>query len=345
VFDFGRAEDGRPYVAMELLRGRDLQQELARSGSIEPYRAVDIVVQALDGLEAAHAAGIIHRDVKLENLFLCEDGTVKILDFGIAKVTGSDVRSQTGVVVGTPRMMSPEQLSFGEIDPRTDVYAAGLALYELVTGRGPFDDARGSISALRLAHCSRVPPRPSVFARVPERIERLILRALAKSPADRFVSAAQMAEALREVRGERRRVRGRAPTPLPSDPEEDTTDVCPPPAPSSDVASAPSSSDAAISKRHVLAAPSASRPPSSSTSKRRALATPSSASRPASSSISERGDLATRSKRLAPFERVGLAIGFFASLVALVVAAAAFFLVRHDVRTSPFSESLRTCQP
>src|SRR5262249_50555141 len=148
-----------------------------------------------------------------------------------AKVIGSSIRSQTGAVIGTPRMMSPEQCSFDDVDPRTDVYAAGLALYELVTGRGPFDEHRGDVDALRFAHMNCAPPRPSTFAPVPSRIEGVILRALAKRPEDRFSSAATMADALRDVRGERRRTRGSAPPPRPSGAGllDDTTVVGPPP--------------------------------------------------------------------------------------------------------------------
>lgn len=231
VFDLGVTDDGRPFFAMELLRGRDLREELRQRGPLPVPVALDVIAQALDGLAAAHAAGVVHRDVKLANLFLCDDGAVKLLDFGVAKVPHSDPgpRSHRGVSVGTPRTMAPEQCSFLEVDARTDIYAAGLALYELVAGRGPFDDLLGNAHALRFAHCGRTPPPPSTFAPspLPPAVEAAILRAIAKAPADRFPSASAMAKELRALSGERRCTRGVPPRPASLD--EAPTDVAPPP--------------------------------------------------------------------------------------------------------------------
>jgi eukaryotic-like serine/threonine-protein kinase len=210
VFDLASTPDGRPYFAMKLLRGRDLRAELAKKGVISVRTALRIMVQALDGLEAAHAAGIIHRDVKLENLFLCDDGTVKVLDFGIAKIAYDELaRTGKGVAVGTPRTMAPEQFGSGNPDARTDVYGAGLALYELLTGRGPFDEVRRDPRLLRYAHSARNPPAPSSLAPqpIPPAVDAVVLRAIAKAPADRFPSARAMADALAELLGERRRRR------------------------------------------------------------------------------------------------------------------------------------------
>jgi serine/threonine protein kinase len=212
VVDMGRTLDGRPYFVMELLRGRDLRSELGRFGVVAIPTALGIVVQALDGLAAAHAAGVVHRDIKLENLFLCDDGTVKLVDFGIAK-SGLVNRTDHGRAMGTPRSMSPEQYAGGPIDARADLYAIGIVLYELVTGRGPFDEHRGNVQALRYAHCEKTPPLPSVVAPqpMPSEVEALIVRALAKSPSERFQTAAEMAERLRRLRGERRRRMSGAP--------------------------------------------------------------------------------------------------------------------------------------
>jgi eukaryotic-like serine/threonine-protein kinase len=215
VFDLGVTPDGRPWFAMPLLRGRDLRDELACRGALPAPAAAALVAQALDGLSAAHAAGFVHRDVKLENLFLEDCGTLKVLDFGVAKVLhgGADGHTDPGGAPGTPRTMAPEQCAGDPADARTDVYAAGLALYELIAGRGPFDELRGSSHALRFAHCERRPVAPSVLAPrpVPPGIEAVILRALAKSPACRFQSAAQMAAALRAALGPSRRRRPRRP--------------------------------------------------------------------------------------------------------------------------------------
>ncbi|WP_438005816.1 serine/threonine-protein kinase [Sorangium sp. So ce321] len=202
VFDLGATEGGRPYFAMELLEGRDLRTELARLGVVAVPTALGLVLQALSALSLAHAAGIVHRDLKLENLFLCDDGTLKVLDFGVAKLL-HDGASLTApdAVIGTPRTMSPEQCAAQPIDPRADIYAMGLVLYELVAGRGPFDELRGRRDALRLAHCEREPPPPSRLAPqlIPAALERLILRALAKAPEHRFQTAADMEAAVRRL--------------------------------------------------------------------------------------------------------------------------------------------------
>ncbi|WP_437657672.1 serine/threonine-protein kinase [Sorangium sp. So ce1182] len=202
VFDLGATEGGRPYFAMELLEGRDLRTELARLGVVAVPTALGLVLQALSALSLTHAAGIVHRDLKLENLFLCDDGTLKVLDFGVAKLL-HDGASLTApdAVIGTPRTMSPEQCAAQPIDPRADIYAMGLVLYELVAGRGPFDELRGRRDALRLAHCEREPPPPSLLAPqlIPAALERLILRAIAKAPEHRFQTAADMEAAVRRL--------------------------------------------------------------------------------------------------------------------------------------------------
>ena len=201
VFDLGVTADGRPWFAMPLLLGRDLRDELGRGGALPADAAAALVAQALDGLSAAHAAGFVHRDVKPENLFLEADGTLKVLDFGVAKALGGGAGGATdhGASPGTPRSMAPEQCAGGPVDARADVYAAGLVLYELVAGRGPYDDLLGNDHALRYAHCTRRPAPPSAISPrpVPPALDALVLRALAKSPADRFQSAAEMAAALR----------------------------------------------------------------------------------------------------------------------------------------------------
>lgn len=209
VFDLGATRGGLPYFAMELLAGRDLRRELRRLGVLAVHAALGLVAQALDGLEVVHKAGVVHRDIKLENLFLCDDGTLKILDFGIAKLrrAGASTAGATGHgVLGTARSMAPEQHLSGPVDARADIYAAGLLLYELVAGRGPFDEVRGREHAMRYAHCERRPPPPSRFApqEIPPAVEEAILKAIAKRPEHRFQSAGEMAAALRELRARER---------------------------------------------------------------------------------------------------------------------------------------------
>ncbi|AUX47413.1 protein kinase [Sorangium cellulosum] len=206
VFDLGATAEGRAYFAMELLEGRDLRVELARLGVVAIPTALGLVQQALSALSLAHAEGIVHRDLKLENLFLCDDGTLKVLDFGVAKLLHAGASlTAPDAVVGTPRTMSPEQCAALPIDPRADIYAMGLVLYELVAGRGPFDELRGKRDALRFAHCEREPPPPSRLAPqpIPPALERLILRAIAKAPEHRFQTAADMEAAVRRLLGAR----------------------------------------------------------------------------------------------------------------------------------------------
>jgi serine/threonine protein kinase len=200
VFDAGTLEDGRPFLVMELLEGNDLRRELARFGMLAVPSAIGLVAQALSALSVVHRASIVHRDVKLENLFLCADGRLKLLDFGIARSDeGARLgRTGCGVALGTPRAMAPEQHDAGSVDARTDLYAVGVALFELVTGRGPFDEEARTIDALRIAHCRKAPPAPSSLARQPvsPAFDRVVLRALDKDPARRFASADELRRAL-----------------------------------------------------------------------------------------------------------------------------------------------------
>jgi eukaryotic-like serine/threonine-protein kinase len=212
VTDSGCTSDGRPFFVMERLQGQTLLAELRSRGSIPVDEAIALVQQLLAGLSAAHDAGIIHRDIKLENLFLCDpddDGrrTLKILDFGIAKVLpGADVarapkplavKSHEGMPIGTPRFLSPEQVLCLEVSARTDIYGAGTVLYELLTGRDPFFHVDDYLELLE-AHVSEAPPTPSAVARQPidPTLDAIVLRALAKAPELRFQSARAFAEAL-----------------------------------------------------------------------------------------------------------------------------------------------------
>jgi serine/threonine protein kinase len=215
VYDLGTSEDGRPYFVMELLRGNDLRRELGRLGPLAVPSALALTGQALLGLAAAHGAGVVHGDVKLDNLLLCEDGALRVLDFGLG--VGQRAQRAAGplCVAGTPRTMAPEQCRGETIDARTDVYGVGLVLYELIAGRGPFDDLRGDLLALRRAQLEREPAPPSRLApqRVSPSVDEAVLRAIAKDPAERFQSAREMLDALLSLRGERRRRSGAPPAP------------------------------------------------------------------------------------------------------------------------------------
>jgi eukaryotic-like serine/threonine-protein kinase len=200
VFDIGEHE-GATFMVMELLEGEDLERIIARRGPLPIAEAVRYAGQACDGLAAAHAVGVVHRDVKPSNL-LVQQGWVKLLDFGIsteALSTGSGRSSltQTGSVLGTPRYMSPEQLvSSRDVDGRADVWSLGATLYELVTGVPPFgSEDMVELCAAIVRHDPRAPRelRPEI----PPALEALILRCLQKDPDDRFADVTALREALR----------------------------------------------------------------------------------------------------------------------------------------------------
>jgi len=199
VYAVGEVDEHRPYFVMERLYGRDLQGELARFGVMSVPTSIRLVLDLLATLQTIHERSVVHRDVKLDNLFLCESGRLSLLDFGVARRLEDPLDlTQTGMTMGTLRNMAPEQHMGAEADERTDVYAAGLVLFELLTGRGPFDHLGVSQAARRAAHCGAVPPPPSSLAPqvVPRELDVVVLRALAKNKKARFASAVAMARAL-----------------------------------------------------------------------------------------------------------------------------------------------------
>jgi eukaryotic-like serine/threonine-protein kinase len=212
VTDLGQARDRRPYFIMERLQGRTLAVELSERGAFPQLEAIGRVRELLSALGAAHALGIVHRDVKLQNLFLHDAGgsnlVLKVLDFGVAKVlNGASSRAPAppalatieGLIVGTPRFISPEQALGKWVDQRADLYAAGLVLYSLIVGRGPFDDLRGP--ELVKAHSEREPEPPSRYAPdfVPRELDEVVLKALRKQPEDRFQRAEDFERALQRL--------------------------------------------------------------------------------------------------------------------------------------------------
>lgn len=183
------------FLAMEFVRGRPLSKVLASEGPIPWERAVALLATAMDGIQVAHDAGIVHRDLKPENLMVTEAGSLKVMDFGIARVMGSGHLTRTGLLVGTLRYMSPEQIRGEEVDGRADVYALGAVLYEMLTGRPPFEGA--SDWAILRAQIEDTPRPPSEkIPLLPWWIDRAVLRALAKEPAERFQTVEEMRRTL-----------------------------------------------------------------------------------------------------------------------------------------------------
>ncbi|MBO2451959.1 serine/threonine protein kinase [Actinomadura barringtoniae] len=183
-------DDGLLYLVMELLDGEDLAKVLARRPDGMPVeQAVSYAMQICGALAAAHARGIVHRDIKPANLILTASGWVKICDFGIARFVQSATGLTGSAVIGSPIFMAPEQIGTGEIDGRTDLYALGCLLHQMLCGLPPFLTEKG-IPALINAHLSLAPPGPrSINPQVPEEVDRLVLELLAKDPAERPADA------------------------------------------------------------------------------------------------------------------------------------------------------------
>ncbi|MFO0587434.1 MAG: serine/threonine-protein kinase [Polyangiaceae bacterium] len=214
ILDGGKTEDGRPFLVLERLEGRTLDAERRLRGRLLPAEAIDFVVQALAALEAVHAAGLVHRDVKPANLFACDAPTgqrraLKLLDFGVAKLCGGGAASpisarasvtEEHALVGTPAYVAPEQAVGGAVDARTDLYAMGVVLFQLLAGRAPFEHHESPRDVLH-AHLLEEPRPPSVIVgpSVPPALDRVVLRALAKRPADRFQDASSFAAELRRI--------------------------------------------------------------------------------------------------------------------------------------------------
>ncbi|TMQ06202.1 MAG: serine/threonine protein kinase [Deltaproteobacteria bacterium] len=198
IFDFGALADGRPFFVMELLAPDDLERRVAASGRLVVAEVLAILAPICRALDAAHRAGYIHRDLKARNIGFAvgRDGAEvpKLLDFGIAKLL-EDGHGATGTIrVGTPHCMSPEQIRGERIDARTDIYALGVLLHHLLTGRYPFEaDDPAEIERL---HLEAPPPAPSRLAPVPPALDALVTRALAKTPAARPASVRELLELL-----------------------------------------------------------------------------------------------------------------------------------------------------
>jgi len=196
IYDWGRDEDDY-FIVMEYVRGTDLKSLITKHGAVDPDDATEWAIQICSALSAAHGYGIIHRDVKPHNIVLMPDGTIKVMDFGIARA-GDSSMTQTGSVLGTAQYISPEQAQGRQLGPSADLYSLGIVLYELTTGRLPFEGDSPITVALKQVNEDPTPPR-ELDSSIPPALESVIMRALQKDPMLRYGSAEEMRVDLKRV--------------------------------------------------------------------------------------------------------------------------------------------------
>ncbi len=211
VYDQG-LDARHPYLVMELVEGGTLRELLAERGPMPPHAVAAVLRPVLGGLAAAHRAGLVHRDVKPENVLISDDGGVKIADFGLVRAVAAAGITSASVILGTAAYLSPEQVRDGDASPRSDVYAAGILVYELLTGQTPFSgDSALSIAYQRLD--ADVPLPSSVISGVPTQFDALVECATARDPANRFADALEMGAELDSIADELALPEFRVPTP------------------------------------------------------------------------------------------------------------------------------------
>jgi serine/threonine-protein kinase len=196
VYEYGEDETVT-YIAMEYVEGMGLREHLNRRETFDFAQLVRLMRQLLEALEFAHGRGVVHRDIKPSNLIVSDDGKLKVADFGIARVDTTNL-TQAGMIIGTPSYMSPEQCRGLESDARSDLWSAGVVMYELMTGEKPF---KGTLETIAYKICHEEPPAPSTLSKLqlPADVDRLVLTALAKAPEARFQTARDFRKALDDV--------------------------------------------------------------------------------------------------------------------------------------------------
>lgn len=196
IYDWGQ-DDSIYYIVMEWVRGTDLKTLLMERGPLDPMKAAEYGIQVASALSVAHGYDIIHRDIKPHNIVLTPEGSVKVMDFGIARA-GNTTMTQTGSVLGTAQYISPEQAQGRSLTPASDLYSLGIVLYELTTGRLPFEGDTPVAVALKQVNEEAVPPR-KINPNIPASLEAVIMRAMRKNPAERYAAASEMRDDLRRV--------------------------------------------------------------------------------------------------------------------------------------------------
>jgi len=219
IYDRGEAE-GTYYIAMEYLEGRPLKEIIRKYAPLSPELILSISIQIVEALRFAHRRHVIHRDIKPQNIIVDNEGRVKVTDFGIARAGNAATMTEAGSILGTAHYLSPEQAQGKPVEPASDLYSLGVVMYEMATGRLPFEGDNPVTIAMQHVHEPPVPPR-SIVPDIPENLEAIILRALSKDPAQRYLTAQAMLEDLRRAQA------GESVTPPYSLPEEPTQVITP----------------------------------------------------------------------------------------------------------------------
>jgi eukaryotic-like serine/threonine-protein kinase len=199
IFDRGETDDGTYYITMEYLPGGTLRERITTTGALRPQAAAEVALQVAKALQTAHVRGVVHRDIKPRNILLADSDHVKVADFGIARAADATTISQTGDILGSAKYMSPEQAEGDEVGPASDLYSLGVVLYEMLTGRVPFEVETPADVPIR--HALAPPRRPKdVNPEIPEELDAITMKLLATSPEDRCVSADHLIQELQQVR-------------------------------------------------------------------------------------------------------------------------------------------------
>lgn len=199
IYDLGEDEEKVPYIAMEFLTGTDLENIIKKRIELSLLKKIDIIIQTCNGLGYAHANGVVHRDIKAANIRLLDNGEVKIMDFGIAKMSSSHM-TRTGMIMGTPHYMAPEQIRGEKVDGRADIFSLGVLLYEILVYRKPYPGENPTTVLFKIIHEDPEPLVDATFT-PPEGLEEVVFKALGKKTSERYQSCEEFAEDLIHVYG------------------------------------------------------------------------------------------------------------------------------------------------